>query len=152
VLVKGMAGGKREARLALLKAARQLGRATRRMGKAIGDEVNKGIPMGQPLLSFGRGVNDDVDLMGKGKGVALHTAKIMTALDRLRAPANAAAAAADGVLVQWPECLPRGILRCPELHPYLDAWAAHVYHYRLPLNARIKRESAHVHILCRKVI
>jgi hypothetical protein len=103
VLAKGIAGGKREERLALLKAARQLGCATRRMGKAIGDEVNKGIPMGQPLLNFGRGVNDDVDLMGKGKGVALHAAKIMAALDRLRAPANAAAAAADGVLVQWPK-------------------------------------------------
>jgi hypothetical protein len=128
VLVKGMAGGKRKERLALLKAARQLGSATRRMGKAIGDKVNRGIPMGEPLLSFGRGVNDDVDLMGTGKGVALHTAKIMAALDRLRAPANAAAAAVDGVLVQWPECLPHGMLRCPELHPYLDAWAAHVYH------------------------
>jgi hypothetical protein len=34
---------------------------------------------------------------------------------------------ADGVLVQWPERLPRGVLRCPELHAYLDAWAAHVY-------------------------
>jgi hypothetical protein len=129
VLVKGMAGGKREECLALLKAARQLGRATRRMGQAIRDEVNKGIPVGQPLLSFGRGVNDDVDLMGTGKGVARHAAQIMAALDRLRAPANAAAAAADGVLVQWPECLPRGMLRCPELHPYLDAWAAHIYHY-----------------------
>jgi hypothetical protein len=49
------------------------------MGKAIGDEINKGIPMGEPLLSFGRGVNDDVDLMGTGKGVALHAAKIMAA-------------------------------------------------------------------------
>jgi hypothetical protein len=104
VLVKGMAGGKREERLTLLKAAHQLGRATLRMGKAIGDEVNKGIPVGQQLLSFGRGVNDDVDLMGTGKGVARHAAKIMAGLDRLRAPANAAAAAADGVLVQWPEC------------------------------------------------
>jgi hypothetical protein len=85
VLVKGMAGGKREERLALLKAARQLGRATRRMGKAIGDEINKCIPMGEPLLSFGRGVNDDVDLMGTGKGVALHAAKIMiTACARRR--------------------------------------------------------------------
>jgi hypothetical protein len=127
VLVKGMAGGKREERLALLKAARQLGRATRRMGKAIGDEINARIPMGEPLLSFGRGANDDVDLMGTGKGVARHAAKIMAALDRLRAPANAAAAAADGVLVQWSECLPRGMLRCPKLHAYLDAWAAHVY-------------------------
>jgi hypothetical protein len=127
VLVKGMAGGKRKERLALLKAARQLGRATRRMGKAIGDEINAHIPVGEPLLSFGRGANDDVDLMGTGKGMARHAAKIMAALDRLRAPANAAAAAADGVLVQWPECLPRGMLRCPELHAYLDAWAAHVY-------------------------
>ena len=46
-LVKGMAGAKREERLALLKAARQLGRATRRMGQAIRDEVNKVIPVGQ---------------------------------------------------------------------------------------------------------
>ena len=129
-LVKGMAGAKREERLALLKAARQLGRATRRMGQAIMDEVNRVIPVGQPLLGFGRGVNDDVDLMGTGKGVARHAAKIMAALDRLRAPANAANAAANGVLVQWPECLPRGMLRCPELHPYFDAWAAHVYHDR----------------------
>ena len=128
-LVKGMAGAKREERLALLKAARQLGRATRRMGQAIMVEVNRVIPVGQPLLGFGRGVNDDVDLMGTGKGVARHAAQIMAALDRLRAPANAANAAANGVLVQWPECLPRGMLRCPELHPYLDAWAAHVYHY-----------------------
>jgi len=126
-LVKGMAGAKREERLALLKAARQLGRATRRMGQAIMDEVNRVIPVGQPLLGFGRGVNDDVDLMGTGKGVARHAAKIMAALDRLRAPANAAAAAADGVLVQWSECLPRGMLSCPKLHAYLDAWAAHVY-------------------------
>ena len=103
-LVKGMAGAKREERLALLKAARQLGRATRRMGQAIMVEVNRVIPVGQPLLGFGRGVNDDVDLMGTGKGVARHAAKIMAALDRLRAPANAAAAAANGVLVQWPEC------------------------------------------------
>jgi hypothetical protein len=44
VLVKGMAGGKREERIALLKAARQLGRATRRLGKAIGDEINAHIP------------------------------------------------------------------------------------------------------------
>ena len=129
-LVKGMAGAKREERLALLKAARQLGRATRRMGQAIMVEVNRVIPVGQPLLGFGRGVNDDVDLMGTGKGVARHAAKIMAALDRLRAPANAANAAANGVLVQWPECLPRGMLRCPELHPYFDAWAAHVYHDR----------------------
>ena len=129
-LVKGMAGAKREERLALLKAARQLGRATRRMGQAIMVEVNRVIPVGQPLLGFGRGVNDDVDLMGTGKGVARHAAQIMAALDRLRAPANAANAAANGVLVQWPECLPRGMLRCPELHPYFDAWAAHVYHDR----------------------
>jgi hypothetical protein len=128
-LVKGMAGAKREERLALLKAARQLGRATRRMGHAIMDEVNRVIPVGQKPLSFGHGVNDDVDLMGTGKGVARHAAKIMAALDRLRAPANAANAAANGVLVRWPECLPRGMLRCPELHPYFDAWAAHAYYY-----------------------
>jgi hypothetical protein len=133
MLVKGMAGGKREERIALLKAARhlkaarQLGRATRRLGKAIGDEINAHIPVGEPLLSFVRGADDDVDLMGTGKGVACHAAKIMAALDRPRAPANAAAAAADGVLVQWPKCLPRGVLRCPELHAYLDAWVAHVY-------------------------
>jgi hypothetical protein len=127
VLLKGMAGGKREERIAHLKTARQLGRATRRLGKAIGDEINTHIPVGEPLLSFGRGADDDVDLMGTGKGVARHAAKIMAARDRLRAPENAAAAAADGVLVQWPECLPHGVLRCPELHAYLDAWAAHVY-------------------------
>jgi hypothetical protein len=103
------------------KKASQLDRATRRMGKAIGEEINARIPVGEPLLCFGRGVNDDVDLMGKGKGVVLHAAKIMAALDRLRA-------AADGVLVQCPECLPRGVRRCPALHAYLDAWAAHVYH------------------------
>jgi hypothetical protein len=85
------------------------------------------VPAGEPLLSFGRSANDDVDLMGTGKGVARYEAKIMAALDRLRAPANAAAAAAYGVLVQWPECLPCGVLRCPELYAYLDAWAAHFY-------------------------
>jgi hypothetical protein len=71
--------------------------------------------------------DDDMDLRSMGKGVARHAAKIMAALDRLHAPENAAAAAARGVLVQWPECLPRGVLRCPELHAFLDAWAAHVF-------------------------
>jgi DnaJ-domain-containing protein 1 len=58
MLVKGMAGGMREERIALLKAAGQLGRATRRLGKAIGDEINAHIPVGEPLLSFGRGADD----------------------------------------------------------------------------------------------
>jgi hypothetical protein len=45
--------------------------------------------------------------MCTGKSVARHAAKVMAAL------------------VQWLECLPRGVLPCPELHAYLDA--AHVY-------------------------
>jgi hypothetical protein len=84
-------------------------------------DFNAHIPAGVPLLSFGRGADDDVDLMGTGKGVARRRSwPRWTACTRRRT-------AADGVLVQWPECLPRGVLRCPELHAYLDAWAARVY-------------------------
>ncbi len=126
-LVKGIAGGKREERNELLKTARQLGGAARLWAKAIEYEINAEQPADMPLFSFGRGADDDMDLRCTGKGVARHAATVMAALDRLRAPENAAAAAARGMLVQWPECLPRGVLRCPELHAYLDAWAARVY-------------------------
>ncbi len=44
--------------------------------------------------------------------------------DHLRAPENAEAASARGLLVRWPECLPRGVQRCVELHAYLNAWAS----------------------------
>ena len=57
-----------------------------------------------------------------GKGVAKHAEEIIAALDHLRAPENAIMAAARGLLVQWPECLPRGVHRCPALHEYLDKW------------------------------
>jgi hypothetical protein len=99
---------------------------SRAWARAIGRMINAHIPVGKPLLSYGRGAEDDMDPMCTGKGVARHAAMVTAALDRLRVPENVAAAAADGVLVQWPEYLPRGVLRCPELHVYLDAWAARV--------------------------
>jgi hypothetical protein len=63
--------------------------------------------------------------------VARHAALVMDALDHLRAPENAAAAAERGLLVRWPECLPRGVLQCAELHAYLDAWTASVEYPRV---------------------
>jgi hypothetical protein len=62
--------------------------------------------------------------------VARHAELIMDALDHLRAPENAVAAAERGLLVGWPECLPPPLHRCAELHAYLDAWKAGVEYVR----------------------
>ena len=88
------------------------------------------IPADADLLSFGNGANDNMDLRRTGKGVARHAELIMDALDHLRAPENAAAAAERGLLVRWPECLPRPLHGCAELHAYLDAWKAGVEYER----------------------
>ncbi len=76
-----------------------------------------------PLFSFGRGVDDNLDLR----------ARAWRSTRRLSWPSwticahrrtGAEAAAARGLLVRWPECLTRGLQRCVELHAYLDAWAS----------------------------
>jgi hypothetical protein len=81
-------------------------------------------------MSFGAFPNDDLDLRRTGKGVARHAELIMDALDHLRAPEKAEAAAERGLLVRWPECLPQPLLCCAELHAYLDAWRAGVEYVR----------------------
>ena len=107
--------------------ARELRGATKGWADAIEETINLVVlPADAPTLSFGNGADDDLDLRRSGKGVARHAATIMDALDHLRAPENAAAAADRGLLVRWPECLPLGVLRCAELHAYLDAWVAGV--------------------------
>ncbi len=69
-------------------------------GRDRGDDKRNLIPADAPLLCFGGGADDDLDLRRKGKGVAWHVALVMDTLDRLRAPENAAAAAEHGLLVQ----------------------------------------------------
>ena len=114
-----------EARRRLIEVARELRGASKGWADAIEETINLVVlPADAPTLSFGNGADDDLDLRRSGKGVARHAATIMDALDHLRAPENAAAAAERGLLVRWPECLPRGVLRCAELHAYLDAWAS----------------------------
>jgi hypothetical protein len=127
-LVYGMAGGKAEERRRLIEVARELrGGAADALEETINQEL---IPADAPLLSFGSGADDDLDLQRTGKSVARHAALVMDALDRLRAPENAAAAAERGLLVRWPECLLRCVLRCAKLHAYLDAWTAGVEYAR----------------------
>ena len=124
-LVDGMVGGKREERTRLITAARELRGASKGWAQAIEEALIDLLPEEAPTLSFGNGANDDIDLCGlSGKGVAKHAEEIIAALDHLRAPENAIKAAARGLLVQWPECLPRGVLRCPALHEYLDKWTS----------------------------
>ena len=124
-LTHGMAGGKAEERRRLIEVARELRGAAKEWADAIEEAINMAVlPADAPMLSFGNGPDDDLDLRRSGKGVARHAETLMDALDYLRAPEHAEAAARRGLLVRWPECLPRGVLRCAELHAYLDAWAA----------------------------
>jgi hypothetical protein len=121
-LVYGMAGGTAEERRRLIEVARELREAPSGWANAIEDTLNQVfIPADANLLSFGKGANDDIDLRCTDKGVARHAELIMDALDHLRAPENAAAAAERGLLVRWPECLPRPLHHCAELHAYLEA-------------------------------
>jgi hypothetical protein len=130
-LVYGMAGGTAEERRRLIEVARELRDAPKGWANAIEETLNQVfIPADANLLSFGNGDNDDLDLRRTGKGVARHAELIMDALDHLRAPENAAAAAERGLLVRWPECLPRPLHHCAELHAYLDAWRAGVEYVR----------------------
>ena len=121
--VYGLVGAKATERRRLIEAARELRGASAGWAKAIEETLNELRDAQAPLLSFGRGAGDDLDLRRGGAGVAKHADAIMAALDHLRAPHNAAAAAERGLLVRWPECLPRGVLRCSGLHAYLNAWA-----------------------------
>ena len=123
-LVYGMVGGKREERRRMIAAARELRKGPEVWAQAIEMTLNDLIPADEELLSFGNGVKDDLDLRNTGKGVTKHAVAIMAALDHLRDPDNAIKAAARGILVRWPECLPRAVQRCGALHPYLVAWAA----------------------------
>jgi hypothetical protein len=125
-LVYGMVGGKHEERCRLIAAARELRCAPEVWAREIEETLNDLIPKDAPLLSFGShcGANDDLDLRNTGKGVTKHAVAIMAALDHLRDLENAIKAAARGILVRWPECLPRAVQRCVALHPYLDAWVA----------------------------
>jgi hypothetical protein len=130
-LTHGMAGGKAEERRRLIEVARELRGAAKEWADAIEEAINVAVlPADAPTLNFGKGPDDDLDLRRSGKGVARHAETVMDALDYLRAPENAEAAARRGLLVRWPECLPRGVLRCAELHAYLDAWAAGVEYER----------------------
>jgi hypothetical protein len=120
-LVYGMVGAKAEERRRLIEVARELRGASEGWARAIEETLNARTE--GPLLSFGRGADDDLDLRRGGHaGVAKHAEAIIDALDFLRAPFNAEAAAERGLLVRWPECLPQGVLRCAALHAYLDAW------------------------------
>jgi hypothetical protein len=122
-LVDGMAGSTAEERRRLIEVAREIRKAPGGWASAIEETLNQVfIPAGAMLLSFGNGTNDNMDLRRTGKGVARHAELIMDALDHLRAPENAAAAAERGLLVRWPECLQRPLHECAELHAYLDAW------------------------------
>jgi hypothetical protein len=124
-LMYGMAGAKAEERRRLIEVARELRGASKGWADALEETINEVlVPADADLLSFGAGADDDLDLRRTGKGVARHASLVMDALDHLRAPENAAAAAERGLLVRWPECLPRCVLGCAELHAYLDAWRA----------------------------
>jgi hypothetical protein len=90
--------------------------------REIEETLNDLIPEDAPLLSFGSGADDDVDLRNTGKGVTKHAVAIMAVLDHLLDQDNAIKAAACWILVLWPKCLPRGVQRCAALHVYLDAW------------------------------
>ena len=122
-LVYGMVGGKREERRRMIEAARELRKAPKVWAREIEATLNELMPENEELLSFGSGANDDLELRKTGKGVTKHAVAIMAALDHLRSPENAIRAAARGILVRWPESLPKGLQRCVALHPYLDAWA-----------------------------
>ena len=122
-LVYGMVGGKREERRRMIEAARELRKAPKVWAREIEATLNELIPADEELLSFGNGVKDDLELRKTGKGVTKHAVAIMAALDHLRSPENSIRAAARGILVRWPETLPKGVQRCVALHPYLDAWA-----------------------------
>ena len=100
-LVYGMAGGTAEERRRLIEVARELREAPSRWANAIEETLNQVfIPADANLLRFGKCANDDIDLRCTGKGVARHAELIMDALDHLRAPENAAAAAERGLLVR----------------------------------------------------
>ena len=130
-LVAGMAGSTAEERRRLIEMARELRKAPGVWADAIEETLNRVfVPAGAQLMSFGNGVDDNMDLRCTGKNVARNAELIMDALDHLRAPENAVAAAERGVLVNWPECLPPPLLRCAELHAYLDAWKAGVKYER----------------------
>ena len=130
-LVAGMAGSTAEERRRLIEVARELRKAPGGWADAIEETLNRVfVPAGAQLMSFGNGVDDNMDLRCTGKNVARNAELIMDALDHLRAPENAVAAAERGVLVNWPECLPPPLLRCAELHAYLDAWKAGVEYVR----------------------
>ena len=130
-LVAGMAGSTAEERRRLIEVARELRKGPGGWADAIEETLNQVfVPAGTDLLSFGTFPNDDMDLRNTGKGVARHAELIMDALDHLRAPENAVAAAERGLLVGWPECLPRPLQECAELHAYLDAWKAGVEYVR----------------------
>ena len=130
-LVAGMAGSTAEERRRLIEVARELRKGPGGWADAIEETLNRVfVPAGAQLMSFGNGVDDNMDLRCTGKNVARNAELIMDALDHLRAPENAVAAAERGVLVGWPECLPRPLQECAELHAYLDAWKAGVEYVR----------------------
>jgi hypothetical protein len=130
-LVAGMAGSTAEERRRLIEVARELRKGPGGWADAIEETLNRlFVPAGAQLMSFGNGADDNMDLRCTGKNVARNAERIMDALDHLRAPENAVAAAERGVLVNWPECLPPPLLRCAELHEYLDAWRAGVEYVR----------------------
>ena len=130
-LVAGMAGSTAEERRRLIEVARELRKAPGVWATAIEETLNRVfVPAGAQLMSFGNGADDNMDLRKTGKNVARNAELLMDALDHLRAPENAVAAAERGVLVNWPECLPRPLQECAELHAYLDAWKAGVEYVR----------------------
>jgi hypothetical protein len=130
-LVAGMAGSTAEERRRLIEVARELRQAAGGWADAIEETLNRVfVPAGAQLMSFGNGVDDNMDLRRTGKNVARNAELLMDALDHLRAPENAVAAAERGLLVGWPETLPPPLLRCAELHAYLDAWRAGVEYVR----------------------
>jgi hypothetical protein len=101
-LVYWMAGAKAEEQRRLIEVACDLWGGPKGWADALEETINQDlIPAEAPLLSFGSGADDDLDLRSTGEGVA-HGRLIMDALDCLRAPKNAAAAAARGLLVRWP--------------------------------------------------